>query len=147
VGTQRVSPEERRSVEFLARADKPFDEDEFKGLSGEQVDEVLRRLHAAGLIEGQRAAFSGRELRTRWTNLRVTARGLMALGEWPDLDRVATAVGVHGLLTALAEHVAEPEKKSLLQRAAGATVGFGDQVVRATLVGIVGSEITEALEP
>ena len=100
---QRVSPDEKRSIEFLARADEPFDEVGLEGLSGEQVDESLRRFLDDGRIEGKSAAFVGRELRTRWTNLRVTARGLIALREWLDLETVATATGVHALLTSLAE--------------------------------------------
>ena len=77
----------------------------------------------------------------------MTARGLIALGEWLDLETVATATGVHALLTSLAELAEEPEKKTLLRRAAGAAVGFADRVVRGTLGGVVSSEIGEALEP
>jgi hypothetical protein len=145
--TRRVSPVERYWYELFARDDWPFDDEPLADLSGKQVDEALRRLLDDNRIDGKRAAFIGRELRTRWTNLRVTAGGLNALGEWLDLDRVATAVGVQNLLLDLAERETDPERRSLLQRAAGAAVLFANETVRGALASVVASEVGEVLEP
>jgi hypothetical protein len=52
-------------------------------------------------------------------------------GEWPDLDRVATAAGMHRLLRALAEDAPE-EEASALRRAAGALSRTANDVIPST---------------
>src|SRR6266540_5509492 len=55
---------------------------------------------------------------TDWSKLRVRASGWIVLGEWPDLERVATAASLHRLLRALADDAPEEERGALV-RAAG----------------------------
>jgi hypothetical protein len=75
----------------------------------------------------------------------LTADGLVAIGEWPDLDRIASAVGIHDVLDALADAAPE-EDRSFLRRAAGLVGRLGDEIVRTTLSRIaadVGKDVTE----
>jgi hypothetical protein len=112
------------------------------GLNSRDVHESLRRLLSHRLI----AAEEGPPLQsTTWGKLRVAAFGWIVLGEWPDLDRVATAASVHGLLRALAEDAPE-EVRSALVRAAGVVSRTADEVVRGTaanIAGTVGREVAE----
>ena len=75
--------------------------------------------------------------RTTWTNLRLTSLGLVAIGEWPDLDLIASAAGIHDVLDALADAAPE-EERSFLRRTAGTVGRLGDEIVRSTLSGIAG---------
>jgi hypothetical protein len=77
-----------------------------------------------------------------WSRLRVTAAGLIVLGEWPDLDRVATASSLHELLRALSEDA--PEERSALRRTAGSVARTADEVLRGTAADIAGAAGEEA---
>jgi hypothetical protein len=85
------------------------------GIDSRQAHESLLRLLSAELIGSDHSPTTHYE---SWFKLCVTARGWIVLGEWPDLDRVATAVSIHSLLRALAEDAPEEERPALL-RAAG----------------------------
>jgi hypothetical protein len=98
------------------------------GLDSAEVDASLRRLLSHGLVDGRVAAATQTSL---WSSLRVTAHGLIYLGEWPDLDRVASALSLHGLLRALAEQAGE-DASPALRRAAGVVSRTSDDVLRGT---------------
>jgi hypothetical protein len=108
------------------REPEPFDP--IRGLDSREVDESLRRLLSHGLIDGRAAdAFQT----TMWSSLRLTAYGLVILGEWPDLDRVATAAALHRILSALADDANE-DSSAALRRAAGVISRTSDDVLRST---------------
>lgn len=116
---------------------------ELDGLPGDEFDRSLQRLCEHGLLDGHRSeAMSGN---VRWTRLRVTAPGLIVLEEWPDLDRLVSAVGIHELLNALAEAAPE-EERGALRKTAGLAGRFGDAVIRATLAQVSGAAGKEAVE-
>jgi hypothetical protein len=99
------------------------------GVDSRQSHESLLRLLSAELIGSDHSPTTHYE---SWFKLRLTARGWIVLGEWPDLDRVATAVSIQSLLRALAEDAPEEERPALL-RAAGVASRTIDDVVRETL--------------
>lgn len=72
---------------------------------------------------------------TSWHSLRVTAAGLIVLGEWPDLDRVTSAAGIHGLLNALADGAPE-EARSALRRTAGTVSRTAVDVITRTVTAL-----------
>src|SRR5687767_7021575 len=80
-------------------------------LNTDEVGASLRRLHAAGFIGGKNDYES-------WHDLRLGPRGLVYLGEWPDLELVASALTLHRLMRAVADE-APAEEKDALTRAAG----------------------------
>jgi hypothetical protein len=115
------------------REPEPFEA--LPGLTSQDVHEALLRLQSYGLIDG----VEGKPMRSAtWSRLRVTAKGLIVLGEWPDLDRVATAAGLHRLLRALAEEAPE-EQRGTLVRAAGVVSRTADAVVRGAATDVAGS--------
>ena len=104
--------------------------EEVPGLTTEQVDQALIRLLEHGLIEGERGETSAL---ANWANLRVTGSGLQVLGEWPDLDQLAGAVGLKLLLGELAIDARDPEDQSALRRLVGAIGEVGEGVALRTL--------------
>jgi hypothetical protein len=106
-------------------------------LDARQVDEALSRLHGHGLIAGVRGATTHYEY---WSQLRLTAQGLILLGEWPDLDRVASAQGLTVLLAELADEASEEDDKKALRQTAGAIGRLGEGIVSST-VASVGKEL------
>ncbi len=78
---------------------------DFGGIDNTQVDAALVRLSDHRLIWGGRHEATGYAL---WSRVRLRARGLIILGEWPDLDRVASAAGIQTLIAALAEETSDP---------------------------------------
>jgi hypothetical protein len=111
-------------------------------LDTNEVTESLARLVSHGLVDGEERGTFGT---TIWAKLRVTAQGWIVLGEWPDLDRVATAASFHRLLRALAEDAPAAEKHALV-RAAGVLSRTADDVVRATVADVAGELGAEAVE-
>lgn len=109
------------------RDPEPFEP--IAGLDGREVDESLRRLRSHRLVDGQSADAIGN---STWSSLRVTAAGLVVLGEWPDLDRVASAASLNRILRSLAESAPKAERSALL-RAAGGVARTGDEVLRSTV--------------
>jgi hypothetical protein len=116
--------------EFQLRESEPFAP--IEGLDTRDVRESLHRLRSHGLIAGDESLSTHDET---WHKLRVTAFGLVVLGEWPDLDRVATAASIHRLLRALADEAPEQERTALV-RAAGVVSRTADEVVRGTAADI-----------
>jgi hypothetical protein len=117
---------------------KPFDE--VPGLTSRDAQRSLLRLRSHGLIDGTESAAMGN---STWSRLRVTASGLIVLGEWPDLSRVATAASLHRLLRALSEDAPE-EERTALRRTAGSIARTADEVLRGTAADIAGAVGEEA---
>lgn len=115
--------------------------EEVGSLDSRTVNESLRRLQSHYLIDGEEHQTTHH---STWSKLRLTALGLIVVGEWPDLDRVASAVSLRRLLLSAAED-APDEAKTALRRAAGAVARVGDDVLRdviADVAGSVGDELT-----
>ena len=108
---------------------QPFPD--FNGeLDSRQVDEALRRLRAHGLIAGER---SGTVMVGFWSGLRLTSGGLILVGEWPDLDRVASIQGLQVVIARLAEQAEDASDSAALRRTAGAIGRLSEGLVNATL--------------
>jgi hypothetical protein len=104
-------------------------------LDARQVDEALTRLQGYDLIAGERGATTHHAY---WSRLRVKAKGLILLGEWPDLDRVASAQGLTVLLVELANEAQDPDDRTALRRTAGAVGRLGDGIVNSTIESLGG---------
>jgi hypothetical protein len=98
-------------------------------LGSRQVHEALTRLCDYGLIAGKVHLTEC----AVWSHLRLTADGLILLGEWPDLDRVASFEGLQALLVKLAAGVEEKDERSAVRHAAGAIGRLGKGVVESEL--------------
>jgi hypothetical protein len=98
-------------------------------LDSRQLHEALTRLRDYGLIAGKLHLSEC----AIWSHLRLTADGLIVLGEWPDLDGVASFEGLQALLARLAAGVEDNDERSALRRAAGAIGRLGKGVVDSEL--------------
>jgi hypothetical protein len=96
------------------------------GLDSRDVANALDRLHSFGLITANTHDL-GRE--AHWWNLRLSADGLRLLGEWPDYDQLATAVGIRSVLLHLSK-AAPRDDASVLKKTAGIVARAGDDAVR-----------------
>jgi hypothetical protein len=112
------------------REPEPFEP--IPGLDSRQIHDALSRLVSHGFVDGRESAAMQS---STWNALRVTAQGLIVLGQWPDLDRVASAAAIHRLLTALAED-APVEERSALKRAAGAVSRTAAEVITGTVTDV-----------
>jgi hypothetical protein len=129
----------REIIKLTLRTD-PEPEPEFgPGLDSGQVDDGLRRLRDHRLIEGERGETIGYAI---WSKLRLRAEGLIVLGEWPDLERVASFTGVQTLVATLAEQTADPDDRRALRQTAGAIARLGEGIFEST----IGSVATDAVE-
>lgn len=125
-------------TENLVFRPEPESQAAFRGdLDARQVDEALTRLYGHGLIAGDRGATAHYAY---WSQLRLTAHGLILLGEWPDLDRVASAEGLAVPLTELADEASNAEDTKALRQTAGAIGRLGEGIVNST-VASVGKEL------
>lgn len=97
-----------------------------EGLEPLEVDRSLRRLLDGGFISGNGDAMN------LWWRLRLAPRGLVYLGEWPDIELVASAATLHRVLRTLAEDAPEDERDAV-NRAAGVVARTVDGVLRDTL--------------
>lgn len=75
----------------------------------------------------------------------MTADGLILLGEWPDIDRIASAAGLHRLLTVLSTTAPE-EERGPLRRVAGLLGRTADDVLRGALNDVAGPAGREAID-
>jgi hypothetical protein len=121
-------PETWRLQLGLRDSVEPFDE--VPGLSSEQMDQALARLQEHGLIAGGRQETTGY---ASWSGLRITARALQILGEWPDLDQLTSAVGMKLLLNELAKSADDPEDQGALRRMVGVIGEVGEGIALSTL--------------
>jgi hypothetical protein len=115
---------------------------ELEGLDTRQVSEALHRLKSHGLIAGGDDDM-GRS--TLWWRLRPTAFGLRVLGEWPDLDQVASALSLRNVLLELSKDAPARGQKAL-KRAAGLLGRTSAEVVRDALSELSSDATREALE-
>jgi hypothetical protein len=106
----------------------------FQDLNGEidsrQADEALTRLQSYGLIAGVR---TGTVMVAFWSGLRLAPRGLILLGEWPDLDRVASLEGLQAVFAGLAKQAEDADDRTALRRTAGAIGRLGEGIVDSTI--------------
>jgi hypothetical protein len=126
-------------LDLELREPEPFDP--VPGLMSGDVQQSIKRLRSHRLIEGNEAAASGN---STWTRLRVTAAGLILLGEWPDLDRVATAAPLYRLLRGLSDNAPGEADRTALRKAAGVVAKYGDEVLRGTAADVAGAAGKEA---
>lgn len=114
----------------------PEPSDELAGLDESQIDEALRRLRGAGLIDAlERTETVAYAI---WTRPRVTAVGSMVLGAWPDLDRMDAVEALQASLAALADREVDPERRGALRRAAGVVGSLSGSIVTKLIVGAAG---------
>lgn len=104
--------------------------DEVSGLNSEQMDQALTRLFEHGLLDGRRQETIGYAF---WSGLRMTARGMQILGEWPDLDQLTSAVGLKMLLKELAKSATNTEDQGALRRMVGIVGEVGEGIALSTL--------------
>lgn len=121
---------------------KPVPFTPIAGLTSRDAHEGLARLQSHGLVGGVEHSMNNS---TAWSKLRVTARGWIVLGEWPDLDRVATAASIHKLLRALADEAPDDDRAALI-RAAGVVSRTADEVVRGVASDIAKTAGSEAVD-
>jgi hypothetical protein len=99
-------------------------------IDSRQADEALTRLESHGLIAGVR---TGSAMAAFWSGLRLAPRGLILLGEWPDLDRVASLEGLQAVFTGLAKQAEDAGDRTALRRTAGAIGRLGEGIVESTI--------------
>lgn len=122
-------------LDFRQRhAHEPFEA--IPELSRREVYESLVRLHGGGFI-GAKGDFES------LYDLRLAPRGLVYLGEWPDIELVTSAVTMHRLLRAAAEQAPE-EERGALERTAGVLGRTASGVLRDT-IGEIAHEAGEGL--
>jgi hypothetical protein len=135
---QDANPDWAGRTDNLMLRPSPESQPAFGGeLDARQVDEALTRLQGFDLIVGERGATTHY---AHWSRLRVTARGLILLGQWPDLDRVASAQGLTVLLAELANEAEDPDEKKALRQTAGAVGRLGETIVNSAVESL-GSEL------
>jgi hypothetical protein len=135
---QDANPDWGGRTDNLMLRPTPEPQDAFAGeLDARQVDEAFTRLRGHDLIAGERGETTHFAY---WSQLRIRARGLILLGEWPDLDRVASAHGLTVLLTELANEAQDPDEGKALRQTAGAVGRLGDDIVNSTIESL-GSEL------
>lgn len=70
------------------------------------------------------------------TGLRVTSRGMQALGEWPALYTMLTPASLSQLLEDLAGYAADSEKQALLRRAAQQARSCSAETLRESIISL-----------
>jgi hypothetical protein len=113
-------------LDFPTRPPAPFAP--IEGLDTQEVGEALRRLYDAGFVGGKYDHDS-------WWELRLAPKGLIYLGEWPDLELAASALTLHHVLRAVAAQAPADEKDAII-RAAGVIGRTVDGVLRETLTDV-----------
>lgn len=128
---QEADPHWTGMIRDLVMRPEPEPQPAFDGeLDALQVDEALTRLAEHGFIAGDRNETTHYAI---WSDLRVKADGLIVLGEWPDLNRVATAQSIVALLAELAIEASDPDYKKALRKAAGVVDRLGEDIIGSTL--------------
>lgn len=115
--------EETEILDFALTEPDPFSP--LDGIDTQQVSEALYRLPSADLITADYENY-GRS--ASWWHLRVAPLGLKVLGEWPDVERIASAVGIRELFLHLA-YAARPHNQPPLRRAAGLVARTSGEIV------------------
>lgn len=108
---------------------EPVPFEEIEGVDSREVSDALYRLLMHGFIAGGEDNIGNF---TMWWQLRLGPKGLQYLGEWPDLDRVASALSIRNILLELAKEAPAEEQKAL-KRTAGLLARTSGEVVRDAL--------------
>lgn len=127
-------------VDLEEREPEPFPD--LGGLDSREVNESLYRLVSFGFVDGRDSRTMGS---TTWSRLRPTARGLIVLGEWPDLDRVVSAASLAALFRQLAAD-APAEHQGALERTAGVLSRTASDVLKATAADVAKAVGKEAVD-
>ena len=127
--------------EFNRSVPTPFDP--IPGLDSGQVAAALLRLSSASLIGGR---FDDLGSRLMCWNLYVAPRGLQVFGEWPDLNAVASAVGMRRLLLELADETSDPAEQGALKGAAGLVGRTTNEVIRDAIGELAADATKEVIE-
>lgn len=106
---------------------------QFRGRDNAEVDAALVRLADHMLIAGDRVETTGY---ARWGSGRLRAQGRILLGEWPDLDRIASATELQTLVALLAEGADDAADRAALRQTAGAVARIGEGVIEETIASI-----------
>lgn len=111
-------------------------------LTGDQVDDALRRLVWEGLIVGGRAEGAGAFY---WDGPRPTAQGLRVLGEWPPTEEASLQEVLAAALQRLAEDLPDEEQASVFRRAGSGVArmagGVAEDTAKAELRRIAGEVV------
>jgi len=137
------SQREHGDFDFEYETNPPRPVAELDGMSSTDLQTSLWRLLEHDLIRGEPPADPNCrqcvELRPdalvgrpSWSRLQPTVSGLIALGEFPEIDRVISAEGLRATLDALATWAPE-EAKPRLRQAAGLVGRSGDDALRAMI--------------
>lgn len=70
------------------------------------------------------------------SGLRVTGRGMQALGQWPTLHTITTPASLADLLEQLAPYASDADKAGALRRAAEQARHWGAGALRQSVVGL-----------
>jgi hypothetical protein len=103
------------------------------GLDGFIVHEALLALSDLDYIEWNEWQYTGGPT-LDVTGLRVTGRGMQALGQWPSLLTATTPASLSHVLEMVAPYAADPEKAGVLREAAKEARRLTGPVLRRALV-------------
>ena len=98
-------------------------------LTGDQVDDALRRLEGDGLLVGGRVEGAGAFY---WDGPRPTAKGLRVLGEWPPTEEASLQEVLAAALHTLAETLPDQEQASAARRGGSGVTRMAGGVVNDT---------------
>jgi hypothetical protein len=101
-------------------------------LEPDVINDALLALQDAGYIEwSDWNAMSG-----TISGLRVTSRGMQALGQWPALYTILTPASLAHLLEDLADHTADSEKQAILRRAGERARTWSTETLREAIISL-----------
>ena len=140
---------ERRDFPVLQALAKSTDEDLREGflslggtggkrlglddLADDEIHDAILTLGDAGYVEARVEYHTGGG--AIFTHLRLTGRGLQALGEWPLFDEISSPETLAMLLEHLAEEAPSDEEEANLRRAARYARSVSASTLKAAAVG------------
>lgn len=98
-------------------------------LTGDQVDDALRRLEGEGLLVGGRVEGAGA---FHWDGPRPTAHGLRVLGEWSPTEEASLQEVLAAALQRLAEDLPDEGQASVARRGGSGFARMAGGVVERT---------------
>jgi hypothetical protein len=103
-------------------------------LGEDVVHDALLALGDVGYVEWRDWSYSSGGVTIQ--ALRVTGRGMQALGQWPALYSVLTPASLAHLLEDLAAYAADPEKEAILRDAAEHARGWVKGTLRESVLAV-----------